>query len=266
MARSRTVERRKQREQQQRRQRQVIVVAAVAIVAVVAIILIILGNLPAEAPIPEDVAERYAGIPQSTSVEGFPVLGDQDAPVSLVEYSNFECPACKSFYDSVAPALVERAKAGEISFTFVPLYFPNSAAGKSAARAAVCAGEQDAFWTTHSAFFTWQGLYANAAFTASRISTGINGLGLNRGEWDQCMSSDRPDKVLEAAIAQVDTIPNFPGTPTVMVNGSMVSAELGAINTAIAQGLAAAPRPSVEATAEATPETEATEEATEAAS
>lgn len=243
--RSRTVERRKQREQERRRQRQIAAAIGVAVIAVLALAAVVLANLPAEAPIPEGAVEQYSDLQRGTTEEGFPILGDPDAPVELVEYSNFSCPGCQVFYETVTPGLVERVAAGDISFTYVPLYFTegDSTNSRGAARAAVCASEQDAFWPYHSALYTWANLYGNTAFAGNRLAAGIGGLGLDTGAWEACMSSDRPDDVLQAAITSANNVLGFAGTPTVTINGAIVQSNLDAINSAIDQALAAQAQP-----------------------
>lgn len=268
MSRSRTVERRKQREQEQRRQRQVTIVIVVVVVVVLGFVLFLLARQPATADISAETLARYTGLPQSTTAEGYPLLGNPDAPVTVKEYSSFDCPHCLEFYEGVTPVMIDRIRAGEISFIYVPLYGTGGIQnGQSAARAALCAGEQNAFWTYHSALFTWQSDYGNQAFAGNRLTTGIDNLKLNRGKWDSCFSSDRPDKVLAAA--QAEAIANFGGlsTPTVTVNGTAVNASVDEVTKAIDDALATATAPIVplgEATAEATQEAdaEATTEAT----
>ena len=120
--RTRTRERRKQREKQRQRNRQILILGSVVVIAVVVVVLMILANQPAEAPIPQDLLDRYQGIPQSMNDQGFPVLGSPDAPVQVVEYSSFDCPHCAEFEAGVTPALVDRVKAGDINFTYAPLY------------------------------------------------------------------------------------------------------------------------------------------------
>jgi protein-disulfide isomerase len=271
MSRSRTVERRKQREQEQRRQRQITIAVVVAVIAVIGFVLFLLARQPATAEISAETVERYAGLPQSTTTEGYPLLGNPDAPVKVKEYSSFDCSHCREFYEEITPSLIERVKAGEVAFIYVPLYGTGGIQnGQSAARAALCAGEQGAFWTYHSALFNWQGQYGNQAFAGNRLTTGVDNLGLNRGEWDSCFGSDRPDKVLTTAATEAQSIPGFGGTPTITVNGTQATAEISAVNTAIDQALATSSQPIiplVEATSEATAEgtTEATSESTQKA-
>jgi protein-disulfide isomerase len=274
--RARTRERQQERERRQRRQRRITIVVAVVAVVVLATALIVIANQPAEAPIPEQAAAKYEGIPQSKSEEGYPVLGDPDALVQVKEYSSFDCTHCADFHDGVLPALLDRVRAGDISFEFVPLYGTGSVAnGQGAARAAICAGEQGAFWTLHDALFSWQRLYGQQAFTRNRISTGIDNLGIDRSAYNDCTGSDLPGNVLEASFADVKNLgSDFVGTPTVTVNGVAVGLTLDAINAAIDERLAqTSDQPSAEitevpmpeATTEATVPPEMTPETTQAA-
>ena len=76
-------------------------IIAVALVAVIVFIVLIV-NAPAEAPIPDGALTRYDGIQQTrTQPEGYPRLGDPNAPVQVAEYSSFDCPHCRDFHDAV---------------------------------------------------------------------------------------------------------------------------------------------------------------------
>jgi protein-disulfide isomerase len=266
MGRARTVERRKEREQQKKRQRQTTILIGVGVVAVLAILLVVLINGPAEAPIPSDSVARYQDIPQSKSPEGFPILGNTNAPVKVIEYSSFDCPHCQEFHANAIPSIVDRARNGEIQLTYVPVYGTGGIAnGQGAAQAAICAGEQGKFWEFHDALFTWQAAYANTAFSNNRLGAGISNLGIDKARWDSCMASDLPNNVISAAV-DAGRVQNIPGTPTILVNGTVVaSADLASVNTAIDQALAQAGPlavPTVETTLQATAAAAATVEAT----
>jgi len=159
----------------------------------------------------------------------------------------------------------------------VPLYSTGSIAnGEGAARAALCVGEQGKFWEFHDALFVWQGQYANTAFSENRLKSGVDNLGINRVQWDQCMANNLSTPILDAAI-RAGQLQNIAGTPTLVVNGTVVAvADLNTVNGAISQALAASGQPPAapvvvptqETTPEATPEAtlettvEPTEEAT----
>lgn len=261
-SRSRTRERRLEREREQRRRRQLTVAGVVGAVAVIVMVLLVIANQPAEAPIPEEAVARYSDLPQQKTAKGYPQLGDPDASVQVVEYSSFDCTSCGRFHDEAFPRLVERVKAGDISFTYVPLFGTGSVQnGQGAARAAICAGEQGSFWPIHDALFTWQTTYGNQAFTQNRLLSGLANLGVDRGRYDQCLGSGLPDNVLDSAEAdKVALGTDYRGTPTVIVNGINPTPQnsaptLDIVNAAIDTALAqVGPRLSPEETAEATVE------------
>lgn len=238
--RSRTAERRIERERQKRRQTQITILGIIVAIAVISVLLIFISSQPAEAPIPEDVAVLYEGLEQSTTDEGYPRLGNADAVIQVVEYSSFDCPHCAEFHENVLPALLQRVRRGEIAFTFVPLYGTGGIAnGEGAARTAICAGQQGAFWTMHAALFTWQLAYGQQAFAQNRIITGVDNLGLNRAQYDACMASSTPSEVLATARSQAISRDDFGGTPSVYVNGVAVARpSIEDINAAIDSALA----------------------------
>jgi protein-disulfide isomerase len=266
-SRARTRERRQEREKQRRRNRQLLIVGVIAAIAVILAALLVISNLPAEATIPEETIAQYADLPTSFTEDGFPVLGNPAAPVQVVEYSSFDCPSCGLFYQNVTPALIERVRTGDISFTYVPLFGTGGIRnGEGAARAAICAGRQDAFWPYHSALFTWQAAFANQAFDGNRLEAGAANLGLDVGQWSSCLRSSETNEVLVAANGAANRLEGFTGTPTVTVNGQIVSPTLNDINTAIELALATTQQPAPEDTsaAETTSEEEtAPEEASE---
>jgi len=270
--RSRTRERREQREKQRQRQRQMYIIGGVVAVAVVVLILIVVSNQPADAPIPDDILERYADFDVNQTEAGYYRLGSPDAPVRVVEYSSFSCPGCAQFHSEVFDELVERVERGEISFTFVPLQTGGIPNAEGAARTALCAGEQGRFWEMHDVLFDWQLRFGNNAFSTNRIQAGVGQLGLDSGAFNSCFNSSEIDLILRLAFEEgVST------TPTVAVNDTPLDvASLEAVNEAIDNALAfIAPdfepeeaEPEVEETVEAeateaAEDMEATEEAAE---
>ena len=280
MGRQRTLDRRKEREQQKKKQRNTYIVVGGVVLVALAILIVVLISAPADAPIPNGTATRYQGIPQSVTDKGFAVLGSDNAPVKVTEYSSFDCPHCADFHEGTWPLVLDTIRKGEVQFTYVPVYGTGGIQnGQGAAKAAICAGDQGKFWEMHDALFSWQKSYANTAFSQNRFSTGVNGLGLDSGKWNQCVSSDHPQTVIDAAM-NAFRLQGASGTPTLLVNGNVVDVAsnvslMDAINQAFtasggvpAEVTAEATQPVAEATAQLTAEktaeatTEATTEAT----
>jgi protein-disulfide isomerase len=179
-----------------------------------------------------DSEARYADIPQSLSDEGFPRLGEPDAPVQVTLYSSFSCPSCREFHAEVFIDLLGRVRSGDVLVTFVPLTTGNISNGEAAAHAAICAAQQDAFWPMADALFERQGTLRNQAFTSASLEDTAGDLGMDVDEWQTCLESDLPGDVLTAAQANADA-QSVEGTPAVFVNGETVDADLDSINAAI---------------------------------
>jgi protein-disulfide isomerase len=273
--RARTRERRQERVQEKRRQQRIMLAIGAVIVAVVGLGIYILATQPAEAPIPAGTLERYQGIPQTRTEAGFPVLGRPDAPVRVAEYSSFSCPGCAEFHDIAADQLVEQIRRGAISMVYVPMATGGIPNAEGANRAALCAGEQGAFFEYHDMLFHWQRAYGNQAFTQNRLNTGAETLGLNRSQFSSCLNSGQVSNILNAARNDSNER-GIASTPTILVDGFEFSpyTDVTGLMQRIEQAVAASPlepvplgvlpeEPDVEETPEVTPEaTEPVEEIT----
>ncbi len=108
------------------------------------------GNAPAtEAP----QFTRY-DIP----TDGFPTLGPADAPITIVEFSDYQCPFCRRWHQEVYEPLLA-AYPGKIKVVYrnLPLTSIHPDA-QAAAEAAMCAGDQDAYWPFHNKLFSSESL------------------------------------------------------------------------------------------------------------
>ena len=217
--RSRTREARQRRQKQRRQNRRVIVLALIIAVAVVGIAVVVVSNQPVDAFIPEQLSARYEGIERSVSAAGYHRLGKADAPVTMEEYSSFACPGCESFHSDSFDAVLERVKAGQVLFTYVPLNTGSIPNAPGASRAALCAGQQGMFWEMHDVLFDWQTRYGNTAFSQNRLLTGVERLGLGSDAFTNCFNSADISETLDAAANEgVST------TPTLRVNGVTIAA------------------------------------------
>lgn len=177
----------------------------------------------APAPVVVDVEEK----------DGDHVRGDKNAAVTLIEYSDFECPFCSRFVPTVEQVLEEYDGKVKLIYRHFPLSFHENA--QKAAEASECAADQDKFWEMHDLIFADQDNMTVADLKAHAAT-----LGLNTSTFDSCLdsgekASDVTDDFNEGAALGVQ------GTPATFVNGVMVSGAqpyasfAAAIDTALAK-------------------------------
>jgi protein-disulfide isomerase len=136
--------------------------------------------------------------PVRASMAGAPFLGRADAPVTVVEFSDYECPFCQRFFATTLPALKkEYVETGKVRYVFrdYPLdrIHPNA---RKAAEAAHCAGEQGRFWEMHDV------LFQNAkALAPPQLSEYARTIGLDGAAFDECFGSGRHAARVERGLA-----------------------------------------------------------------
>ena len=142
-----------------------------------------------------------------------PALGSPSAPVTIVEYSNFECPSCRLFHQQTLPVLKQRyVDGGQPRFVFLHLSSPGvhpNALG--AAAAAECADEQGKLWSVHDLL-----LHRGVAGGLSQYRTYAGEIGLDLAPFDSCIHDGNEDAHIVAdrvAAASVDAR----ATPSFMI-------------------------------------------------
>jgi protein-disulfide isomerase len=139
-------------------------------------------------------------------------LGPADAPITIVEFSDYQCPFCRRWHDEVYEPLLA-AYPGKIRLVYrhLPLTSIHPDA-MSAAEAAMCAGEQDAYWPFHERLFSSESLGNNIYIQYAQE------LGLDMGTFESCLSDH---KYQQAVQADSDFAINLGirSTPTFFING-----------------------------------------------
>ena len=176
--------------------------------------------MPLDAPIPLGAGEPYQDLEQGVTAEGFPRLGSPDAPVAIEEFSSYACPHCRDLHDDQIPGLLDEVAAGDVQLIFVPIRHIGWGAA-DAARAALCAGEQGAFWSMHDVLFDWQARFVTSTFNPRRLVKGAGNLGLDPDAFERCLGSREVEDVLARAQREFERR-GLSGTPTLFINGQRV--------------------------------------------
>jgi protein-disulfide isomerase len=210
----------RKRRQQQSRQRQLIVAGVVAVIAVgVAGWLIYQNTRP---------IGSFTTVPSQTwpQADG-KALGPKGAKVVVQEFADFQCPICGEFFRSVEPQLIkDYATGGKIRYEFHDYVVIDANAGGSesrhAAEASECANEQGRFWDFHKMLYTNQQGEGSGAFADRRLKAFAGALGLDSQKFDACFDAHRYGSAVDAD-QSLGSQMGVSGTPTVFVNGAMVS-------------------------------------------
>ncbi len=157
------------------------------------------------------------------NLEEQPMLGEEDAPVTVVEFGDYMCGACQSFNQNVKPGVEELIDSGDVKFYFIDLNLPQFQPNNGQASiAAECVYNQDeeAFWSFHDALYDNQG---QTAYTAEGLTTLAeqNTEGLNTTKLQACIDNRETSDAIDSD-NQIARENGVSATPTVFVNGDRV--------------------------------------------
>lgn len=144
---------------------------------------------------------------------GFPGIGPEDAPIVIVEFSDFQCPFCKRFYDETYQQLLA-AYPGKIRFVYrhLPLTSIHTEAFPSA-EASMCANEQNTFWEYHDNIFENQDRLGKDLYMQI-----ANDLKLDTAAFEDCLNAGKyRDLVQQDSDFALNL--GVQSTPTFFING-----------------------------------------------
>ena len=147
----------------------------------------------------------------SVASAGHPSIGGRSAPVTIVEFSDFQCPFCRAAENSLTQVRQKYGDQVRLVYMDFPLGFHPHA--MDAARAARCAADQDKFWQFHDALFLDQKKLDpdNLQQTAAK-------LGLDRAKFNACFTNDKHNAGIRQDMAEGNSL-GVTGTPTFFING-----------------------------------------------
>jgi protein-disulfide isomerase len=144
-----------------------------------------------------------------------PVLGPQDAPVTIVEFSDYQCPFCARSEPLIKDVMKEYPDKVRFVYKHLPLVSIHSNA-MGAAQAAVAAGKQGKFWEMHDLLFANQ-----RALQTDKLKDYAKDLRLDVAKFEADMSSDEVKSVIRDDMGLSQKV-GVRGTPTIFVNGKLV--------------------------------------------
>jgi protein-disulfide isomerase len=178
-----------------------------------------------QAEVRREANERHAVLLEQT--EGMPSRGPAGAPVTIVEFSDFECPFCARVSSTVEKVLEKYPDQVRLVYRHFPL--SRHPWAEPAAIAAVCAADQsvDAFWVLHDNFFQNQSSVTENNY-ASMARSWVTNAGIDVDRWSTCAENTSSDAYQAARQRVLDDMQagrqfGVTGTPAFFVNGRFLS-------------------------------------------
>jgi protein-disulfide isomerase len=148
--------------------------------------------------------------------------GSADAPVVVVEYGDYQCPACGRFASTVKPKIIEEfVNSGQVRFVFRSFQFIGEES-QWAAEAAECANEQGKFWEFYDKLYSSQAGENAGAFQKENLEGFATELGLQTQQFTQCLVSGKYAEKVKAETLEAQNL-GLRSTPSVIVNGELLN-------------------------------------------
>lgn len=150
-----------------------------------------------------------------------PRRGPADAPITLVEFSDFQCPFCGRYEPVIRQVMQKYPGKIQLIFHHLPLIaiHPNA---EKAAEAAVCAQDQGKFWEMHDLMFAEQ-----ASLDVKALKDKARRIGLDTSRFDQCLDSGKAADAVARDVGEAEKL-GLSGTPASFVNGRFVDGAVSA--------------------------------------
>lgn len=185
-------------------------IAAVVIIGIIASF----STTPGENEILNLDMERKHGT-VSTAM-GSPILGSPDAPITIIEFGDYQCHQCYNWFHNTKPAIVENyIETGKANLVFVDLAFLGRDSPKAAA-AAYCAEEQGQYWAFHDLLYVSQEGIDNGWANSERLKAFAFSLGLDMDMFENCIDSGKFNKRVQYNINEAKK-QGASGTPTFVI-------------------------------------------------
>ena len=176
----------------------------------------------------ENNSNSNVGLDMVTS-NASPVLGSSNAPITMIEFGDYQCFYCNNFFHNTEPEIVKNY----IDTGKVKMYFKDfTIIGQDsvyAADAAHCAEEQGKFWQYHDLLYTnWSGENTGWA-SAAHLTDFAKQVGLNQNQFGQCMNESKYIPIIRNSVSDANNL-GLTGTPDFFIMGpdSSVTKVVGA--------------------------------------
>jgi protein-disulfide isomerase len=173
-------------------------------------------NAPAP-PQQQPPQPQPTGDPSKLKAGDSPYEGKNNAPVTIIECSDFQCPFCARFFNDTQKELRENEiKDGKVKLVFKNFPLPFHQYAEKAAEAAECANQQGKFWQMHDLLFS-----SGGRLDTDSLKSYAKKIGLEQDKFDHCLDSGETAGIVSSDKSQCAAA-GVQGTPTFFINGKML--------------------------------------------
>ncbi|MEL6151948.1 MAG: thioredoxin domain-containing protein [Chloroflexota bacterium] len=192
-------------------QRLLIFGGIIAVAVIIGIVAIVISTTDARGGAKFD----YDTIPQSFTEDGAPVLGDPEAPITIVEFADFQCPHCQTYTGTVAQVIENHVLTGEAKFEF--RMFPSVDRQGFNFALMECAVDQGAnFWVAHDIMFNM----TSRGWNQTSSQEFAERVGVSYGDLLNC-AGDAEQWVVDATVGQQAGVSGTPGVRIRLNDGAL---------------------------------------------
>ena len=187
----------------------------------VSVIVIVAGVAASSSSPPSETVNLDMGRTHGTisTAMGSPILGDPLAPITIVEFGDYQCEMCYRWFHTSKPQIVENyIETGKANLVFIDLAFLGRDSSK-AAQATYCAEDQEQYWTFHDMLYNSQEHVDNGWANSERLKAFAFSLELDMELFDSCLDSGKYSKRVDYNIQQAKKH-GVNSTPTFIVVGN----------------------------------------------
>lgn len=165
------------------------------------------------------VGGGVVGLATGVSAEGSYFKGEEDAPVTLFEFSDYQCPFCGRHFAQTLPSIEQNyIKTGKVKLVFKDFPLDNlHPEATPAALAARCAGDQGKYWEMHDILYTNQAGLSTSAYKQWAVQ-----LGLDATEFNNCLDTRKHLSAVRSNLAEGQQA-GISGTPGFVIGGKTIS-------------------------------------------
>lgn len=150
------------------------------------------------------------------------VMGSADAPITIVEYSDFQCPFCEKYFQETYPQILENyVKTGKVKYQFKHFPLQIHPQAPAAGLASECALEQSKFWEMHDQLFQTQNQWSGSPDHLNFFKKLAGVLQLDQEKFNQCLDTGKYTDNINKDFSE-GLNKSITGTPTFYINGQIL--------------------------------------------